>query len=106
MEKNNIVIEDLKDEGINILATKKGPDSVDYGMKFLQSLEHIYIDRRRCPNTYNEFLKYEYEQNRNGDFISAYPDKNNHAIDSARYALNDIIMKRSFKMFDKSKLGL
>lgn len=99
-------IEDLKDEGINILATKKGPDSVDYGMKFLQSLEHIYIDRRRCPNTYNEFLKYEYEQNRNGDFISAYPDKNNHAIDSVRYALNDIIMKRSFKMFDKSKLGL
>lgn len=40
------------------------------------------------------------------EFISAYPDKNNHAIDSVRYALNDLITKRKLKVVNKSMLGL
>ena len=99
-------IAELRDYGLNIIGAKKGPDSVEYGMKFLQDLNRIYIDRKRCPNTYNEFIKYEYEVNKNGEFISAYPDKNNHAIDSVRYALNDLITKRKLKVANKSMLGL
>ena len=88
-------IAEMRDLGLNIMGAKKGPDSVEYGIKFLQSLNHIYIDRKRCPNTFVEFTKYEYEQNKEGKFISAYPDKNNHSIDSVRYALNDIILNRN-----------
>lgn len=73
--------------GLNIYGARKGPDSVDYGIKWLQSLAHIYIDKRRAPNAYREFIAYEYERNRDGQFISAYPDKNNHAIDATRYAM-------------------
>ena len=72
--------------GLNIFGAKKSRDSVNYGIKWLQGLNHIYIDRRRCPNTYRELVNYEYERNKDGEFVSAYPDKNNHALDAIRYA--------------------
>lgn len=84
-------ISDLKEWGMDIYGAVKGPDSVDYGIKWLQDRAHIYIDKRRCPNTYREFVGYEYLKDRNGKFISDYPDKNNHSIDATRYAMNDII---------------
>lgn len=80
-------IADFKAYGAFIRAAEKGPDSVNYGIKWLQGLHHIYIDKRRCPETYKEFTQYEYEQDRDGNFISAYPDENNHSIDAVRYAL-------------------
>jgi PBSX family phage terminase large subunit len=80
-------IADFKAYGAFIRGADKGPDSVRYGIKWLQGLNHIYIDARRCPETYKEFTQYEYEQDREGNFISAYPDENNHSIDAVRYAL-------------------
>ena len=82
-------IAEIHDEGIRIYGAKKGPDSVDYGIRFLQGLREIVIDKRRCPETYREFVSYEYERNRDGQFISAYPDRNNHSIDAVRYALRN-----------------
>lgn len=80
-------IADFKAYGAFIRPADKGPDSVRYGIKWLQGLRHIYIDKRRCPYTYKEFVDYEYEVDRSGEFISAYPDENNHSIDAVRYAL-------------------
>lgn len=82
-------IDDLKQEGIRVVGAKKGPDSVDYGIKFLQDLEEIIIDSEDCPETAKEFLSYEYEKDNEGNFKATYPDKNNHAIDMVRYALNN-----------------
>lgn len=84
-------IYELVQLGINVGGVKKWPDSVEFGIKWLQNLRAIYIDKRRAPNTYKEFVRYEYERNKDGQFISAYPDKNNHAIDAVRYAMNDIM---------------
>lgn len=84
-------IRELKEWGLNIMGVKKGPDSVEYGIKWLQNLEKIYIDKNRCPNTFREFVTYEYEQNKDGQFISSYPDKNNHTIDAARYGCSGIM---------------
>ena len=80
-------IADFKAYGAWIRGADKGPDSVRYGIKWLQGLRHIYIDKRRCPDTYKEFTQYEFEQDKDGNFISAYPDENNHSIDAVRYAL-------------------
>lgn len=80
-------IADFKAYGAWIRGADKGPDSVRYGIKWLQGLRHIYIDKRRCPDTYREFINYEYEQDKDGNFISAYPDADNHSIDATRYAL-------------------
>lgn len=80
-------IKEMKDYGLHITGARKGPDSVEHGIKWLQDRAHIYIDKRRCPNTFREFISYEYERNRERQFISAYPDKNNHAIDAVRYGM-------------------
>lgn len=80
-------IADFRAYGAFIRGADKGAESVRYGIKWLQGLRHIYIDKRRCPETYSEFISYEYEQDRDGNFISAYPDADNHSIDAVRYAL-------------------
>lgn len=91
-------IAELRGYGLNVIGARKGPDSVDYGIKWLQSLNKIYIDKRRCPNTYREFVCYEYEQTRDGQYISAYPDKDNHAIDATRYACMNLMARSRLKI--------
>ena len=84
-------IAEMSDYGLRISGARKGPDSIDFGMRWLQHRAHIYIDKRRCPNTYKEFVAYEYDRNKDGQFISAYPDANNHSIDAVRYGLSEIM---------------
>lgn len=84
-------IAEMSDYGLRISGARKGPDSIDFGMRWLQNRAHIYIDKRRCPNTYKEFVVYEYDRNKDGQFISAYPDANNHSIDAVRYGLSEIM---------------
>lgn len=83
---------ELQLRGHNIAGAKKGPGSVEHGIKWLQSLSAIFIDPQKCPNTYREFIGYEYERTKDGTFKSSYPDKNNHSIDAVRYACEDIIL--------------
>lgn len=83
----------FRSNGYNIRACVKGPGSVDYGIKWLASRAKIVIDRKRCPETAKEFEMYEYMKDKDGNFISGYPDENNHFIDAVRYALNDEIMR-------------
>lgn len=87
-------IADFKAYGAYIRGAVKGPDSVRYGIKWLQGLNHIYIDRRRCPKTYKEFTHYEYLQDKDGNFISDYPDENNHSIDAVRYGMEKFYNRR------------
>ena len=87
-------IMDFKAYGAFIRGAEKGPDSVRYGIKWLQGLNHIYIDKRKCPFTFKEFTRYEYEQDKDGNFISAYPDVDNHSIDAVRYAMEKYANKR------------
>lgn len=90
-------IAEMKAAGLFISGAKKGPDSVDYGVKWLQGRRRIYIDKRRAPNTCREFVSYEYERNRAGQYISAYPDANNHAIDAVRYGLWRVMQRQNFR---------
>ncbi len=87
-------VADFRAYGAFIRPAKKGPDSVRYGIKWLQGLRHIYIDKNRCPETYYEFINYEYERDKDGNFISAYPDADNHSIDAVRYALENYCNRR------------
>jgi len=87
-------IADFKAYGAYIRGAVKGPDSIRYGIKWLQGLRHIYIDKRRCPHTFREFTQYEYEQDKDGNFVSAYPDADNHSIDAVRYAMEKYANRR------------
>lgn len=79
-------IAEFNNHGIKVVGAKKGPDSVEYGIKWLQDLEEIIIDKTRCPNTAREFLNYELEPDGNDGFKAHYPDKDNHSIDAVRYS--------------------
>lgn len=83
-------IGDLRAYGANARPAEKGPDSVRYGMKWLQSLNEIIIDPVRCPNTNEEFVHYEYELDKDGNPTSNYPDEANHSIDMTRYAMERV----------------
>lgn len=79
-------IREFADYDIRVMGAKKGPDSVEYGIKWLQDLEEIIIDPVRCPHAAEEFCGYELLPDKNGGFIHRYPDKDNHTIDAVRYA--------------------
>lgn len=87
-------IGDFKAYGSLIKGAEKGPGSVDYSMKWLSALAKIVIDPRRCPVSAQEFSTYEYDQDKDGNYISGYIDADNHCIDSVRYALNNIWKKK------------
>lgn len=83
-------IGDFQSYGSLMRGAKKGPDSVEYSMKWLSGLAKIVIDPRRCPKTAEEFTTYEYPQDKDGNYITGYVDADNHCIDSVRYALNPV----------------
>ena len=87
-------IDDFRSAKLPCVAAKKGPGSVEHGMKWLQSLTAIVIDPKRCPDTLREFLEYEYERGRDGEIEGGYPDMGNHHIDAVRYALESVITRR------------
>lgn len=90
-DKEPRTIAELEDLGLRITAAKKGPGSVEPGIKWLQDLLEIIIDQKRCPNTAREFTTYELERDSNGNLKGNYPDRDNHSIDSIRYAMEDEI---------------
>ena len=87
-------VADFREYGSSCRGAEKGPESVKYSMKWLQSLKAIVIDNERCPYSADELLNYELEQDKDGNFISEYPDRNNHFIDGIRYATNMIWKRR------------
>lgn len=87
-------IADYRNYGFYCRGAEKGPGSVEYSMKWLQSLVRIVVDPVRCPETWAEFSQYEYERTKDGEIISGYPDANNHHIDAVRYATEQIWKRR------------
>ena len=86
-------INDLRGEGLKVIACQKFPGSVLYGIKWLQN-RRIVIDPARTPNAHREFISYEYMTTKDGEFLADVPDKDNHAIDATRYALDRLINNR------------
>ena len=80
--------------GLTCRGAQKGPGSIEYSHKWLQSLNCIWIDPQRCPDTAKEFSEYEYERDKYGEIISGYPDADNHHIDAVRYATERIWKRR------------
>ena len=84
-------IAEMREYGLRVVGAKKGPDSVEYGIKWLQDLEQIIIDPERCPETAREFGSYELDRDKDGAFKAGFPDHDNHHIDAVRYACEDEI---------------
>ena len=87
-------IHQFRELGFLMRRARKGPGSVEFSMKWLSSLSEIVIDPKRCPEAAQEFIQYEYEQDRQGRVVSGYPDRNNHSIDAVRYAMESTMRRR------------
>ena len=87
-------LSDMRQEGLRVTGALKGPGSVDAGMRWLRTRAALVIDPARTPETAKEFREYEHVKNRAGEYVDGYPDKNNHAIDAVRYALNRVWIRR------------
>lgn len=87
-------IGDFRAYGSMMRGAEKGPDSLEYSMKWLSSLAKIVIDPKRCPVSAQEFSTYEFQQDKDGNYITGYVDADNHCIDSVRYGLNSIWKKK------------
>jgi len=94
-------IAELRSWGMKIKGAKKGPGSVEFGIKFLQDLEQIIIDPERCSLAAREFINYSLEMDRNGIVKSQFPDKDNHSIDCCRYALSEDMVHTAKRPVDK-----
>ena len=90
----NKSVADFKSYGLWCKGAVKGPGSVSYSMKWLGRLAAIVIDPKRCPHTAKEFSEYEFERDKDGELISAYPDRNNHHLDATRYAMETVWKRR------------
>lgn len=81
-------IADYKAFGLFVRGADKTGPSRKYSYKWLQSLDEIIIDNKRCPHTADEFLSYEYQREKDGTILDGYPDGMDHNIDAVRYATN------------------
>lgn len=86
-------VTDYRDYGLAARSAIKGPGSIEYSMKWWQRRKLVF-DPARTPNARDEFKKYEYERDKDGNIISGYPDKDNHLIDASRYATERLWMRR------------
>lgn len=81
----------IKRQNFRIYPAKKWPGSVEDGIEFLKGFKKIII-HPRCVNTAKEFRLYSYKVDRiTRDILPKIEDKNNHAIDALRYALDKMI---------------
>ncbi|WP_198343578.1 PBSX family phage terminase large subunit [Paenibacillus senegalimassiliensis] len=97
-------IKELRLRRINAIGAKKGPGSVEAGIRFLQGLEIIICTS--CQNTKTEFSKYKWKEDKNGNVLPVPVDKDNHLIDAIRYAVEDEIGTAKLKIGSKSRLGV
>lgn len=86
----NKTIDFLVNNGINAIAAVKGADSINRGIRWLQTYE-IIVDVR-CQNFKNEIEQYHWLEDKYGNVMAKAVDKNNHLLDALRYALEDEIL--------------
>lgn len=88
-------IDELKGLGIRrIEAAKKGKDSVNNGIQWIQDLEIII--HPRCVNFLLEISLYSWRKDKFGKALNEPEDDNNHLMDAMRYALEKYIQKNKW----------
>ena len=77
----------LRRKGFPVRGVKKGKGSVKDGIEFIRSFRGVVI-HSRCRHAADEFKLYSYKTDKlTKEVLPVLEDKNNHCIDSIRYAL-------------------
>ena len=81
-------IDDIKEEGVNIIGATKGKDSVNNGIQLLQGLDIHYTEQSH--NIEEEVLNYQWRVDKEDKSLNIPIDAYNHALDAVRYKITDI----------------
>jgi phage terminase large subunit len=71
--------------GINIVPAIKGADSINRGIRYLQSFEIII--HKDCNHFIDEISQYHWLKDKQGNTMAKAVDEMNHLLDALRYAL-------------------
>ena len=98
-------IEHLRSLGLTrIKASKKGKDSINAGIQFIQDFK-IFI-HPRCVNFLTEISNYAWDKDKFGKAVNKPIDDFNHLMDAMRYALEDYMRNNRMKTINKNILGV
>ena len=97
-------IAELQQYGVRAFGARKGQDSVEHGIQWLQQ-QTIVIDSR-CINARNEFSTYHWKRDAGGYPMRKPVDKNNHLIDALRYAYESEMTQGGSLLFDSDRAEL
>lgn len=93
-------IQELRDEGFNVLPADKGPDSVNFGIKQIQSMENFYTQESTDLEHENQEYRWTLDSDKN--LTDTPEDKNNHLKDAIRYG---VVSYRGLKRKNKVKVA-
>jgi phage terminase large subunit len=82
-------IDELKGLGLRIAGAKKGKDSVNNGIQWIQDLEIVI--HPRCVSFLTEISMYQWRKDKFNKPMNEPEDDNNHLMDAMRYALEQFI---------------
>ena len=83
-------IDELRSLGLYVHGAKKGKDSINNGIQWIQDLEIIV--HPRCVNFLTEISNYMWKSDRFGKRLNEPIDDFNHLMDAMRYALEQYIL--------------
>ncbi len=82
-------IDELKSLGLRVKGAKKGKDSINNGIQWIQDLEIII--HPKCVNFLTEISNYQWDSDKFGNKVNKPIDCFNHLMDAMRYALEKYI---------------
>lgn len=83
----------LNDHDIAAYPARKGPDSKNRGIRYLQGFEIIV--HVECQNFKNEIERYHWQEDKYGNAMRKPVDKDDHLMDALRYAVEDDMLNVS-----------
>lgn len=88
-------IDELREAGLyRIRAARKGKDSVNNGIQYIQ--DYKIIIHPKCVNFLTEISNYTWDEDKFGAKINRPIDDFNHLMDAMRYALEDMLAGPTF----------
>jgi phage terminase large subunit len=88
-------IDELRDAGLyRIRAARKGKDSINNGIQYIQG--YRIVVHPRCVNFLTEISNYTWDEDKFGSKINRPIDDFNHLMDAMRYALEDMLVGPAF----------
>lgn len=87
-------IDELKSLGLRVKAAKKGKDSIQNGIQWIQDLEIII--HPKCVNFITEISNYTWDKDKFGNKLNVPIDDFNHLMDAMRYGLEQFITEKKW----------